>query len=1537
MITCLNRNEIESNGGQIVTNSDGTISVYNNVGIPTLLTKPCCEAIGGIFDVDTQKCMWSEKSTKSSPFNIILNPRGNSGEIFYVTPDEVCTLQVSFDFLFKFNCEELKTMNSNSVITMFESIFAGMTINTKNGASIDKVYEETIFNKIGIGNCYTYISSAGTDTGFYICGDLSENTVTNDCLPLNLYSLKTNNGTLDCKNAQQFIVEGLFKQSGLATTDFDKFKFNINENAFASNWLNFKTEITDASVLSAITNQKIVLAIKVSGAPEYLSILIDNIELNKVCKKLGKTTFLSSSPGFELDRIKDNKKSWVANTTRTHREFDINRYDDTLPIRQTDYYLDDERQVINTKEIDLDINLAHAVESDVWCYITSNPCILTGNTVGITICSGQVSTQIYTSTTATDGVTTYSCPAGYTATTGNEQCQKITTTGSTFYGTSYTCQLSLSGVKSQYNNGGAVFYEKIDLTKTPISTSGISGSITILEPLFYGNGTGTSFTVQSRVSGTSNTLWVNDGLGSYTTKGRLNNAGIFSSTPVSGTTPQFIGFSHCLNIPVGGTYSLGICGDNFVKLKINGQQVVNFDKWSGNLGFWHVFPIDLKSGLNIIELSGADALGPPTNYTVASFAAEIYSASTTVLSALTTTIQLEPYIVFSTKNKVGSTFDIGDSSGYYCPSGYVLDTCNGYSCVKIENAPITATTTAGTIASSGTFCSASTTTYCCSDSCGDKPIDINRLLTQPLSAVTTIEDFEYFLTSELIDAKNRQTITSYPTLRLLYNRYMNSLNYCGIKSSAFDYYTMEKFSKLIGNYWTDLIEQVIPATTIWNSTKVYTNTIFDEQKYKYKGYTSLFGTNPCDDIVPLSPTTGTSCGIDVKTVFVQGGPQNTLQFLRELNVSEYDRIYLLQMNSSNEFLGNVSSTNRSSSCYNIAECTLAIDITHVDETYPLNNGSATVNIYGANGTPSILWSNGQTTNTITGLSGGTYSVKVTDSICDKTQSVTIKPSTQPPTLTWSAYTFSCETETTFAIRKTISGLSSPFSAFYYTGTTPSRVYIADGDSAKGNIYWFDPKTATTESHMNYYSGIKANNVYTTFFDSKYLRAYLIGTSLDAQAGGSSPASKIDVSGLTVYDITTNTHYVVPYGSNIQYQRQTILVTNDYIFTKDSTISPSGGYRRFNRANPLSTSTAIPYPSGQLSYFKLSTGVEGAPQPYEVGDKIWLVAGSGNNNGNIGIFDTSFNYLTQIVLPVKSYTGFGGTKYWQGGYYDKTYNRFYVNEINGKYRYVFEPNAQYTGATCIMSGSVGPYLENKKTYTVMSWSIDPVTNKLYNIFSLGNSELDSNPIYKTYEINRSSGQLLKLYNGYSFAELVQVNDGLFDSLAGTQGGSVYWQNNGNAWSGDGQVVLYNNSISGNTTGRVSVKTLELYSNNNPTGTIKDNQIGTEGYIAPYTDYTTCPPYFDLRCPTILKTASGTTAGYAEVQLAQSVQNNPAITKITVSALTSGYSAMTSTSYTPPFSGYTFVTFTGLPATLGNVGVTYYSGGSPSYVQLSACTT
>jgi len=283
----------------------------------------------------------------------------------------------------------------------------------------------------------------------------------------------------------------------------------------------------------------------------------------------------------------------------------------------------------------------------------------------------------------------FSCPSGYTATTGNEQCQKITVTGASAYGIIYTGVSADTATSSagSYNYLGARFYEKIDLTKTPINISGSTCGTSGLQTLFYNNGSGTTFNLQATKL---NTIW-GDGTYSYT-NGRLNKIGIWASTNVTGATlstcpKQFIGFSHCLDIASGGTYSIGIAGNNYVKFKINGQQIVNLNTWYDNFLWWHVFPIDLKSGLNVIELVGADQ-SSPADKTLASFGAEIYSASTSVLSAVTSNAELEQYIVFSTRDKFGVPFDVGETSGYYCPSGYTLSTCNGYTCVKIENASI---------------------------------------------------------------------------------------------------------------------------------------------------------------------------------------------------------------------------------------------------------------------------------------------------------------------------------------------------------------------------------------------------------------------------------------------------------------------------------------------------------------------------------------------------------------------------------------------------------------------------------------------------------------------------------------------------------------------------------------------------------------------------------------------------------------------------------------------------------------------------------
>jgi hypothetical protein len=74
----------------------------------------------------------------------------------------------------------------------------------------------------------------------------------------------------------------------------------------------------------------------------------------------------------------------------------------------------------------------------------------------------------------------------------------------------------------------------------------------------------------------------------------------------------------------------------------------------------------------------------------------------------------------------------------------------------------------------------------------------------------------------------------------------------------------------IGDYWLDLLEQVVPATTIWegcdNSGKIYRNTIFDQNKFTYKKYSLNFICGE-QNICPLSGKTDFSIGEqDVYTI-----------------------------------------------------------------------------------------------------------------------------------------------------------------------------------------------------------------------------------------------------------------------------------------------------------------------------------------------------------------------------------------------------------------------------------------------------------------------------------------------------------------------------------------------------------------------------------------------------------------------------------------------------------------------------------------------
>ena len=90
-----------------------------------------------------------------------------------------------------------------------------------------------------------------------------------------------------------------------------------------------------------------------------------------------------------------------------------------------------------------------------------------------------------------------------------------------------------------------------------------------------------------------------------------------------------------------------------------------------------------------------------------------------------------------------------------------------------------------------------------------------------------------------INVKNRQTIDDghgggYPTLQMVYLDYLNSSNVCGIPNNKYTYEKMLKFVDGLSDYWIRLVEQMVPATTIWQGGVKIENSAFHRYKYSYK-------------------------------------------------------------------------------------------------------------------------------------------------------------------------------------------------------------------------------------------------------------------------------------------------------------------------------------------------------------------------------------------------------------------------------------------------------------------------------------------------------------------------------------------------------------------------------------------------------------------------------------------------------------------------------------------------------------------------------
>lgn len=119
------------------------------------------------------------------------------------------------------------------------------------------------------------------------------------------------------------------------------------------------------------------------------------------------------------------------------------------------------------------------------------------------------------------------------------------------------------------------------------------------------------------------------------------------------------------------------------------------------------------------------------------------------------------------------------------------------------------------------------------------PGNIDWTYINPRPQVKTFAEFAQDFYYNMINVRNRWFTTDgkssgYPTLQLVYWNYLRSLEDQGIETNNYTYQKMIDYCLGIGDYWTKLVEQLIPSSTIWNGGLKFENSAFHRQKYVYR-------------------------------------------------------------------------------------------------------------------------------------------------------------------------------------------------------------------------------------------------------------------------------------------------------------------------------------------------------------------------------------------------------------------------------------------------------------------------------------------------------------------------------------------------------------------------------------------------------------------------------------------------------------------------------------------------------------------------------
>ena len=119
------------------------------------------------------------------------------------------------------------------------------------------------------------------------------------------------------------------------------------------------------------------------------------------------------------------------------------------------------------------------------------------------------------------------------------------------------------------------------------------------------------------------------------------------------------------------------------------------------------------------------------------------------------------------------------------------------------------------------------------------PIIYDRTQIDPNPSQKTFFEFAQTFWQNMINTRDRHYLTDgktggYPTLQYIYWQYLQSASVVGVPNNQFTYQKMIDYVNGLGDYWIRLVEQMIPATTIWNTGTRYENSIFHKQKFVWR-------------------------------------------------------------------------------------------------------------------------------------------------------------------------------------------------------------------------------------------------------------------------------------------------------------------------------------------------------------------------------------------------------------------------------------------------------------------------------------------------------------------------------------------------------------------------------------------------------------------------------------------------------------------------------------------------------------------------------